>query len=221
MESATEKRDKNMRVSKLISLKDQEPEEKAEPVTVRIPVSYVAHLDELSSSLDVTRHLLLTEMIKDGVDAALLEFDKSRNKPEATANDEDPTSGTRFFILNTNKGNDVESHLDMVTNGVAAAFCDPWKYQIERLKEGSVVFLYENGTGIVGTGIAPGEVEKVEYHGVSEDAYRKKLVGYRRVKPLDAREIKKVVGGNLIFLRTLFKVPTEYGQRIQENLQDV
>lgn len=209
-----------MRVSNLISLKHQEPDEKTEPITVRIPVSYVAHLDELSSSLDVTRQLLLTEMIKDGVDAALVEFDNRRNKPEATVNDEEPVSGSRFFILNTNKRHDVDSHLDMVTNGVAAAFCDPWKYQIERLKEGSVVFLYENGMGIVGTGVAPREVEKVEYHGLAEEAYRKKLVGYRRVKPIDAREIKKVVGGNLIFLRTLFEVPAEYGQRIQENLQD-
>ena len=82
----------------------------------------------------------------------------------------------------------------MVTNGVAAAFCDPWKYQIERIKEGAVVFLYENGVGIVGTGVAPREVEKVEYDGVAEDAYRKKLIGYRKVKPLNAREIKKVIG---------------------------
>ena len=74
------------------------------------------------------------------------------------------------------------------------------------------------------TGVAPREVEKVEYHGVAEDDYRKKLIDYRRVKPLNAgeikREIKKVAGGNLIFLRTLFEVPAEYGQKIQENLQD-
>jgi hypothetical protein len=138
-------------------------------------------------------------------------------------NGEEPVR-LRFFILNTNKRHDEDSHRDMVTNGVAAAFCDPWKYQIERIKEGSVVFLYENGVGIVGTGVAPREVEKVEYHGVAEDAYRKKLIDYRRVKPLNAgeikREIKKVAGGNLVFLRTLFEVPVEYGQKIQESLQD-
>ena len=209
-----------MRVSNLISLKHQEPDEKSEPITVRIPVSYVTHLDELSSSLEVTRQFLVTEIIKDGVDIALEEYYKSRNNPEVITNDEEPVSGTRFFILNTNKGNDVDSHLDMVTNGVAAAFCNPWKRQIERITEGSVVFLYENGVGIVGTGVAPREVEKVEYKGVAEDAYRKKLIDYRRVNPLNAREIKKAVGGNLIFLQTLIKVPTEYGQRIQQNLQD-
>ena len=212
-----------MRVSKLISLRQQQ-DEKTEAITVRVPVSYVAHLDELSSSLDVTRQLLLTEMIKDGVDAALEEYEKSQNNPEPMANDEEPVSGLRLFILNTNKRHDVDSHRDMVTNGIAAAFCDPWKYQIERITEGSVVFLYENGVGIVGTGVAPHELEKVEYGGVAEDAYRKKLINYRKVKPLNAREInkeiKKVGGGNLIFLRTLFEVPAEYGQKIQENLQD-
>src|SRR5713226_1824812 len=105
-----------MRVSELITFRQQQ-DEKTEAITVRIPVSYVAHLDELSSSLDVTRQLLLTEMIKDGVDAALVEFDNRRNKPEATVNDEEPVSGSRFFILNTNKRHDVDSHLDMVTNG--------------------------------------------------------------------------------------------------------
>lgn len=138
--------------------------------------------------------MLLTEMIKDGVDAALEEYDeeykKELNNPDAMTSDGEPVSGLRFFILNTNKRHDVNSHRDMVTNGVAAAFCDPWKYQIERIEEGSVVFLYENGVGIVGTGVAPSEVEKVEYHDVAEDAYRKKLIGYRRVKPLSARETR-------------------------------
>jgi len=212
-----------MRVSELISLRQQQ-DEKTETITVRLPVSYVAHLDELSSSLDVTRQSLLTQMIKEGVDAALDEYDKIGNNPEAMAKNEEPVSGLRFFILNTNKRHDPDSHSDMVTNGVAAAFCDPWKYQIERIKEGSVVFLYENGVGIVGTGVAPREVEKVEHGGVAEDAYRKKLIDYRRVKPLNAKEIKKEIkevgGGNLVFLRTLFEVPAVYGQKIQESLQD-
>ncbi|MDD2734811.1 MAG: hypothetical protein PHF56_12780 [Desulfuromonadaceae bacterium] len=208
------------RVSELITLRQQQ-DEKMEAITARIPVSYVALLDELSSSLDVTRQLLLTEMIKDGVDAALALYEEKQNTPPETDHDEEHASGSRFFVLNTNKRHDIATHRDMVTNGVAAAFCDPWKFQIERIKEGDVVFLYENGVGIVGTGIAPHGVEKVEYDGVPEDAYRKKLLDYRRLKPLNARDIKKVVGSNLVFLRTLFEVPAEFGKKIQESIQDV
>ena len=80
------------RVRDLITLRQQQ-DEKTEAITVRIPISYVAHLDELSSSLDVTRQFLLTEMIKEGVDDALDVYDKSRNNPEAMANDEEPVSG--------------------------------------------------------------------------------------------------------------------------------
>ena len=208
------------RVTDLITRQQQD--EKTEAITARIPISYVAYLDELSSSLDVTRQFLLTEMIKDKVDEALaLFYEKEKNTPPpAMGSDDKAVSGSRFYILNTNKRNDVATHRDMVTNGVAAAFCDPWKFQIERIKEGDMVFLYENGVGIVGMGIASSEVEKVEYDGVAQDAYRKKLKDYRRVKPLNARDIKKVVGSNLIFLRTLFEVPAEFGKKIQENMQE-
>jgi hypothetical protein len=208
------------RVTDLITLRQQQQDEKTEAITARLPISYVAHLDELSSSLDVTRQFLLTEMIKDKVDEALALYEKEQNTPQAMDSDDEPVSGSRFFILNTNKRHDEAAHSDMVMNGVAAAFCDPWKFQIERIKEGDRVFLYENGVGIVGTGIASGEVEKVEYDGVAEDAYRKKLKDYKRVKPLNARDIKKVVGSNLIFLRTLFAVPSVFGKKIQENMQE-
>jgi hypothetical protein len=198
----------------------RQQDEKTEAITARLPISYVVHLDELSSSLDVTRQFLLTEMIKDKVDEALALYDEKQNTPQAIDSDDEPVSGSRFFILNTNKRHDVATYRDMVANGVAAAFCHPWKLQIARIKEGDVVFLYENGVGIVGTGTAPCEVEKVEYHGVAEDAYRKKLIDYKRVKPLNARDIKKVVGSNLVFLRTLFEVPAEFGRKIQENMQE-
>jgi hypothetical protein len=168
-----QKEKKMTRVSELIALRQQQ-DEKTESITARIPTSYVAHLDELSSSLDVTRQFLLTEMIKDKVDEALALYEKEQNTPPAIESDDEAVGGSRFFILNTNKRHDVASHRDMVTNGIAAAFCDPWKFQIERIKEGDTVFLYENGVGIVGVGIAPaGEAEKVEYDGVAEDAYRK------------------------------------------------
>jgi hypothetical protein len=208
-----------LRVRELITLRQQQ-EEKTEAITVRIPVSYVATLDELSFSLDVTRQLLLTEIIKDGVDAALELFEKNQNVPPPERDyDNAAVSGPRYFILNTNKRNDIDTHRDMVTNGIAAAFCVPWKYQIERINEGDVVFLYENGVGIVSMGIAPRELEKAEHDGVPEDAYRKKLIDYKRVKPLNARDIKKVVGSNLVFLRTLFEIPAEFGKKIQDNLQ--
>ena len=41
----------------------------------------MTHLDELASSLDVTRQFLLNEMIKDKVDEALALYEKEQNTP--------------------------------------------------------------------------------------------------------------------------------------------
>lgn len=57
------------------------------------------------------------------------------------------------------------------------------------------------------------------YGGVGEDAYRKKLIDYRKGEAAQRQGNQEGGRGNLIFLRTLFEVPAIYGQKIQENLQ--
>lgn len=47
-----------------------------------------------------------------------------------------------YYILNTNKSNSEEDHNDMLSSQKAAAYFDPWKFKIERLVKGDVVFLY-------------------------------------------------------------------------------
>lgn len=138
-----------------------------------------------------------------------------------TPDQNEEVNSTTYYILNTNKANDQQTHDNMLTNGIAAAFCDPWKYKIERIKKGDVVFLYESGTGIVATGIASGIIEKVEYDGKPEEAYQQKLDSYKKVRPLNASEIKKVIGTNLIFFNTMFKIPPELGSKIIDHLETV
>ena len=207
-----------MSVNDLINLRQQQ-DEKTEAITVRLSSYCVGIIDDLSASLDVTRQRLLTEIIKDGVDEALALFNRTQNKPDLETEVE--VNGTNFYILNTNKTNDLETHEDMLKNGVAAAFCDPWKFNIERLKKGDVVFLYESGTGIVATGKASGKVEKSDHEGVKDDAYHQKLDDFRKVKPLSAKEIKKVTNASLVFLKTMFKIPAVLGTKIQDNLEAV
>jgi hypothetical protein len=213
--------EKPMSVRDLINARQQQ-EEKTEAITVRIPSSLLGTIDDLSASLDVTRQLLLTEIIYDGVEAALTLFEETQNKPANEEDEEDEeVSGVRFFILNTNKRHDLKTHQDMVENGIAAAFCDPWKFQINRIKPNDVVFLYENGSGIGGFGIASGDVEKLEYDGEPEEAYRQRLLSYKKVPPLNAKEIKKIIGSNLIFLRTLIRIPAAFGTKIQDHLRAI
>lgn len=67
------------------------------------------------------------------------------------------------YILNTNLKNSDIDDADMVENGKAAAYYDPWKHNINRINKGDKVFLYRNGTGIVGMGIGSGTTEKRNY----------------------------------------------------------
>ena len=57
-----------------------------------------------------------------------------------------------------------ERSRDMITNAKAAAYFDPWKFKIERLKKGDVIFLYQSGVGIVAVGEADGKLQKKPYH---------------------------------------------------------
>ncbi|WP_236630376.1 hypothetical protein [Pseudomonas syringae] len=96
----------------------------------------------------------------------------------------------------------------MLSEGSAAAFYAPWKYNIDRIQEGDVVFLYENGKGIVAFGQGTGETEKREHHGYLEECHFQRLMDFTILdKPISAAEIKKAVQKNVVFLRTMSPMP--------------
>lgn len=129
-----------------------------------------------------------------------------------------------FYILNTNISNTQEDHDDMVTHGKAAAYFDPWKFKIERLARGDVVFLYQSGVGIVGVGEADGNLQKAAYHGKSEhkdEEYFVMLNRFERVSPrLTAAEIKSITGINHRFMSTMFGLDAEGGKAVRKFLHD-
>jgi hypothetical protein len=129
-----------------------------------------------------------------------------------------------YYVLNTNIRNDQRDHEDMLRNGKAAAYYDPWKFKIERLAKGDVVFLYQSGTGIVALGEANGKLQKAAYHGNTEQAgeeYFMKLQRFQRVAPpLTAAEIKELTGVNYVFRSTMFGLDAESGKKIRKSLHD-
>jgi hypothetical protein len=129
-----------------------------------------------------------------------------------------------YFILNTNISNCKEDHEDMLANAKAAAYFDPWKFKIERLSKGDVIFLYKSKAGIVAVGEADGKLMKRAYHGKSEDAdeeYSMKLRGFKTVSPpLTAAEIKTITEVNYIFKNTMFGIDAESGKKIRKFLQE-
>ena len=129
-----------------------------------------------------------------------------------------------YYILNTNASNTQEDHDDMLAQGKAAAYFDPWKYKIERLAKGDVVFLYQSGVGIVALGEADGKLVKAPYQGNPEhpdEEYSMKLQRFERVTPpVTAAEIKKITGVNHVFMGTMFGVDADGGKAIRKFIHD-
>jgi len=129
-----------------------------------------------------------------------------------------------YYILNTNIRNSREDHDDMLKNRKAAAYFDPWKFKIERLAKGDVIFLYQSSVGIVALGEADGKLVKRSYHGKPDnpdEEYSMKLQRFQTVSlPLTAAEIKKITGVNHRFMGTMFGLDVEGGKAIRKAIQD-
>lgn len=129
-----------------------------------------------------------------------------------------------YFMLNTNLSNDPKDHNDMITNKKAAAYFDPWKYKIERLNKGDVVFLYQSGVGIVAFGEAGDNLVKAPYHDdlkYPDEEYFKTLNKFQRIDPpLTAGEIKKITGINYVFMSTMFGLDAESGKALHRFISE-
>ncbi|MBM4289770.1 MAG: hypothetical protein FJ135_16795 [Deltaproteobacteria bacterium] len=129
-----------------------------------------------------------------------------------------------YYILNTNYSNDENDHNDMLKNGKAAAYFDPWKYKIERLSKGDVVFLYQSGVGIVAVGEADGKLCKAPYQGNPDhpdEEYFRKLLRFQHVNPpMTAAEIKRITGVNYVFMQTMFGLDADGGKSLRKLMVD-
>ena len=129
-----------------------------------------------------------------------------------------------FYILNTNYGNNPEDQADMLLHHKGAAFFDPWKFKIERLERGDVVFLYQVGVGIVAYGKVTGKLLKAPYHGdpkEPDEEYSKKLEPFKLLSPpLSASEIKRITGINHSFRGTMFALDAESGEKVKSAIDN-
>ena len=122
------------------------------------------------------------------------------------------------YILNTNIKSGSSDDPDMVDNGKAAAYYEPWKHKISKIKKGDKVYLYRSRVGIVGMGIGSGVIEKKNYQDkpteVNEE-YNTILKNYvKLVKPLHASNIKKITNIDYRFMSTMFGIGEEKGNLI-------
>lgn len=214
-------------MSKLLELIKESKKAKKEEVvanTLRLPAKLNSTVDGLADQLSLSRHETLVHLVQAGADLALaaLHLDEPEVNEDAAQKTAPPqaqqgTKGCSFYLLNTNRRHGIEDHERMLRDGVAAAFYEPWKLEINRIKKGDVVFLYANGTGIVAWGTATGEVQVEDYNGDPDETHYQKLDGFTVLKkPLPASEINKLLDRNFVYLRTMSEMRD--GHKVLERL---
>ncbi len=180
---------------------------KKEPVasTIRIPKVLSLFIEDLSEQLDLSKQEVTLKLIEAGVEIAEKELELEEVVKSA------------FHVLNTNRRHDESDHDYMLNNGIAAAFYDPWKFNIDRINKGDTVFLYENGTGIVAFGIGSGDTLKKNRYDDTDECHYQELSDFKILdNPLPAAKIKEVLGRNVAFLRTMSGMPD--GQKILDEI---
>ena len=176
--------------------------------TVRMPKELYSFIEELADSLTLSRQEVTLKLIEEGVKIA---------EEELRLNEYEEVENSTFHILNTNRRHDINDHVYMVNNGIAAAFYDPWKLNIDRIKKGDTVFLYENGVGIVAHGKGSGVTLTQDRYSDKDECHYQKLLDFKILeKPMSAAEIKKILGRNVVFLRTMSGMPD--GQKVLDKI---
>ena len=173
--------------------------------SIRLSVKEYLVLQEIADSFDLSRQELLHRLITEQI---IVPWKK---RFEEQANEEleevDTEQSTRYFLLNTNKVNDIDDHDFMLKNQVAAAFEDGYKEKIAKFKKGDWVFLYESGQGIIAFGQASGRLEKAPHYGREDKTYYQRLEGFTRLsKAIKASEIKRILNRSFPFAQTLAQI---------------
>ncbi|WP_300546238.1 hypothetical protein [uncultured Pseudoalteromonas sp.] len=190
-------------------------------LSIRLPTLTVNQLEELAQILGKTRTDLVTAFIEGGLDELEKQlFEQKGNKPivkdKNTVSDE-----PRYFLLNTNYNNSSEDHYTMLENGEASAFYRGWKENIDYLKGGDNVFLYQSGVGIVGYGKADSKLEIRDHNGNKDEWYARKLNDFVRLQtPLTAKGCKDATKSNFNFRMTMVSLSKTQGLALLKRLTE-
>ena len=189
------------------NLENEFVEKNQEKITfsIRLSIKEDLILQEIADSFDLSRQELLHRLITEQI---IVPWKK---RFEEQANEEleevDTEKSTRYFLLNTNKVNDIDDHDFMLKNQMAAAFEDGYKEKIAKFKKGDWVFLYESGQGIIAFGQASGRLEKAPHYGREDKTYYQRLEGFTRLsKAIKASEIKRILNRSFPFAQTLAQI---------------
>ena len=223
-------REIDMALSELIrkQISNEKSETGLVPVTIRFEPDDIIELEELVQQLNMTRQNLIVEFVKEGIRTA-----QNVIREEEVVDfidDTDPKKPTeqRYYLLNTNTqdiNTGMRDHENMLQNGIAAAFFGDRKENINRLKKGDIVFLYQSKVGFVAVGKADGKTVTLDYVGhdgniYKGETYNQKLLEFKKLaKPITAKESREITKANLPFLKTMSQLSKNHGEILYKAMQ--
>ena len=125
--------------------------------------------------------------------------------------------GEGMWLLNTNRKSGLGDEREMIDGKKAAAYCDPWKYKILKLRKGDRVFFFANGDGIIATGLVEtGRVQKAAYGGVTDDEYSVTLGEFKQPKTSIAAAMirETILGHSLNYRQAMVSLSRNDGEAI-------
>ena len=169
-------------------------------VTVRLTVELNSTIEDLAENqLETSKQKMLEAIIRKGVKLVEDAFDVD----EVENIEKSQSKKKQFHLLNTNKRHNKSDGVRMYKDGIAAAFHDHWKLEIDKINKGDIVFLYENGIGIIAYGIADGKVFIEDKDGLKDQMHYQQLDDFKRLKEAyKASKIKEILERNFVFLKT-------------------
>lgn len=192
-------------------------------VTLRIPDGDLLSVDEIASELNLTRQDVLAQFVSYGIKKSQEMIEKYDN--QEIEPDDSTDSQVSYYLLNTNTKHGMADHHDMLEHGLAAAFWGHWKYNINKLKKGDRVFLYQNGVGIVATGLATGDTivsdiadEDGEMH---PEKHSQKLDNFVKDFKLSLKSCKDVTKTNLPILRIMSRLSESQGKALFNEIERI
>lgn len=174
--------------------------------TVRVPRETQLAVEDLADYLSISKQETMLKLIETGLEMA------------ENAKAKDDTASSKFYLVNTNKRHDIDMHRNMLETGHVAATYSPWKFKINKMKEDDIVFLYENGVGIVAYGKSTGQTLKKNYQGEENELHYQELKEFKKlINPLKAAQIKEVLERKILFLQVMHGMPD--GQKLIDYIE--
>ncbi len=193
------------------------PADETQLLSIRLPSTTVNFIDELASEVGKTRSELITVFIDGGVKEMEKQLSVARdNIVSEIENSEEQSGGNlRYFLLNTNWNNSQRDHYSILEGEEASAFYSPAKKNIDYLREGDCVFLYQSGKGICAYGFADKELIKRDHEGNTNECHSRKLSEFKRIKkPITAKACKDATKSNLVFRNTMSQLTKSQGEAL-------